>query len=47
MTTNESNVQFVALNSTHVIYTKLLFIKTDESSVALQLDLYSLIDAHD
>ena len=47
MTTNQSNLQFVALNSTHMVYTKLMFIKTDESTLALQLDLYTLINPND
>jgi hypothetical protein len=31
----ESNITFVALNSSYIYYTKLLFIKPDESQIAL------------
>ena len=34
-TSFESNLTFVALNSSYIYYTKLLFIKPDESQVAL------------
>ena len=43
----EHNLTFVALNSSFIFYTKLMFIKYDESQVALQIDLYSLIGTHE
>jgi len=37
------NLTFIALNSSYLVYTKLIFVKYDESQIALQLDLYSMI----
>lgn len=45
MTEDDSNLHFVALNSSHVFYTKLMFVKSDEGMVALALDLYTLVNA--
>ena len=45
--TEHSNLVFLALNSTYIFYTKILFVKLDESQLALQLDLYSMISAHE
>ena len=42
---NQANMCFVAINSSYIFYTKLLFIKYDESQIALQIDLFSLISA--
>jgi hypothetical protein len=45
--TEHSNLLFIALNSTYIFYTKVLFVKLDESQLALQIDLYSMISAHE
>lgn len=45
--TDHSNLIFIALNSTYIFYTKVLFVKLDESQLALQIDLYSLISANE
>ena len=42
-----SNLTFVALNSNYIFYTKLFFVKYDESQISLQLDLYSMISANE
>jgi hypothetical protein len=41
----QRNITFMALNSSFVYYTKLMFIKHDESGLNLQLDLFSMISA--
>ena len=38
---------FVALNSSYMYYSKLFFVKADESQIALQIDLCSLIGPHE
>lgn len=43
----QMNLTFLVLNSSYIVYTKLMFIKYDESQIALQMDLYSMIGSQE
>jgi hypothetical protein len=43
----KSNIAFIALNSSYIYYTKLLFVKYDESQVAVSINLFSMIGSQE